>query len=742
MNYLSWHFNKAPRFILKLIGNYIFFVGHFFSVKIILKTLFSPWKREVLTEKTPGFDLSKFLNLLTFNILSRIIGFIVRISTLFLAFFSLLFVVFFGIAFLIYWFAIPILSLPIFFLIQKDDRKKRENFILSHLEDVNEENSLSEVNTWYERVAAAEKSKSEFWTRENLLSIPAIGNDWAYGYTPSLNKLTMDLSTVNFALENLIGRNKELETIQRVLNKEENPNALLVGEAGAGRKALTIGLAKLILSGECVAPLQLKRILLLDLDLLLARTQAETQQNLITIIEEAKKAGNVILVIPVFDQFISNDPGHINLTQVFSQHLSTNDVQIIGITDPYSYQKYVLPNQTLGNLFEKINISPLSLEDSLIVAQNKSLELERKHKIVATYECLIEALRQSEELMPDIPFPQKVIDIIEEAYVFAKTKGQSRITASDIDAILSQKTKIPLGELKIDEKEILKNLEETLHKRVIGQDSAIIKVSEALKRKRSGVEIKDSPIGTFLFLGSTGVGKTETAKALAQAYFGDEQKLIRLDMSQFQNQDDIGKLIGENDNPGVLTSMVRENPFTVLLLDEFEKADPKILNLFLPILDEGYLTDGKNKRVSFRNTIIIATSNAGSEFIREKLSNNLGSALDKDLIEYLLSNKIFSPELINRFDAVIFYKPLTKEELGLIARLIIEKLNRKLEKDQGIKVIVDDKSVTKLVDMGYDPSFGARNLQRTIQEEIENKVASEIIEGNVKKGSQVTINLD
>ncbi len=740
MNYLAWHFYIAPKFILTLIYNYLLFVGHLFSIKIILKTLFSPWKREIIAVEKPGFNLADAFNTFSFNIISRLIGAAVRIMTLLTSLVFFMFVIIFGLTFFIYWFLIPIFSLPVFFLTQnKNDSKKREKFILSHLEDTKDEKSISEANNWYDKTKQEEKKSEEFWTRENLLSTPGIGKDWAYGYTPTLTRLTTDLSDSVFLPSDLIAREKEMEILQRILSKEENPNVLLVGEMGVGLKTIAITLSKLISSGTCSPSLLYKRVLMLDLDLLLAKTPAETRQNLIAVLEEAKKAGNIILVIPSFDQFITDEAEHINLTDVMSQHLNSNQLQIIGVLSPHSYQKSALPNQTLGNLFEKIDINEPSKETTVEILKNKAHKLENKYKIIPTYESLVEIVRQSEDLVYDVPFPQKAIDILEEAFVFARTKGKTRIMASDIDEILSEKTKLPLGELETNEKDILKNLEQLLHERIVGQDNAIVKVAQALRRKRTGVGTDDSPIGTFLFLGSTGVGKTETAKALAQAYFGDEKNLIRLDMSQFQTETDVEKLIGTAESPGILTSKVRENPFTVLLLDEFEKASPKILNLFLSVLDEGYITDGGGKNVSFKNTIIIATSNAGSEFIRERLQSGNFSTLDKELTEYLLANKIFSPELINRFDAVIFYKPLTKEELEQITQLMINKLSKKLLEEQGIRLTISYQTIKMLSEKGYDPTYGARNLERTIQEEIENKVASKIIDGSIKKDSQAEI---
>ena len=743
MNYLLWHYSLAPKFILILIGNYLFFVGHLFSLKLLLRTLFSPWRREIAKKEKPGLNLEDVVNVISFNIISRIIGFVIRLSTLLTALFSFVLVIFLGFILFFLWLFIPILSLPIFLLTkERDDQDKKRKFALSHLEESPKPEDLSHVGAWYERIKLEQQKKKEFWTKENLLSIPGIGRDWAYGYTLLLSKVTTDLAKEPFSLEKLVGRKEQIGSLERVLSKMGNHNVFLLGEPGVGRRTIVIGLAKLIYSGKCLAPLLYKRVLMLDLHLLLSKTQAETEQKLIEILEEARQAGNVILVIPSIDQFVRDEKDHVNLTDVFAEHIEGRDIQIIGITDPYSFQKYILPNQTLRKLFEKVDVSEISIEEALQILENRASELEKKYKVTATYEALVEIIKESEDLITDIPFPEKAIDLLEEALVFVKTKGGGKLLTRDIDEVLSIKTKLPLGELQTPEKEKLANLETILHKRIVGQDNAISKVAQALLRKRAGVEVKSSPIGTFLFLGPTGVGKTETAKALAEAYFASEEKMIRLDMSEFQNDKDVVKLIGDNDAPGILTSQIRQNPFTVLLLDEFEKANSKILNIFLTVFDEGYITDGLGKKVSFKNAFIIAASNAGSEFIREKvLGNTQNQILEKELTEYLLKEKIFSPELLNRFDAVIFFKPLTKLELEKIAYLMLEKLNKKLEEEKGITIAVNSNVITKLVEKGYDPAFGARNLQRTIQEEIENQVANKILDGSAPKGSQIEINL-
>lgn len=723
---------------MELIGNYLFFVGHLFSVRVLFKTLFSPWRK--LTAEKDKHGVSAALDVLSFNLVSRMMGFVVRTATIFtsLIFFALVLMI--GVLALVFWLVLPVFSLPIYIFSQRksDDSKKKNEFISSHLEDISSKNNVQKVAEWFDRSKEEERKRKEFWTKENLASIPGIGRNWAYGYTMLLDKLTYDLSKENLSLDRFVGRSEQINELQRELSKENNNNVLLVGEPGVGRKTIAIGLAKLIFEGKCFDNLISRKVLLLDVHRIVSQSQAETQQNMTIILEEAKKAGNIILVIPSIEEFV--DSSKVDLSDILYEHLQEGGPQLIGITDPSSYQKYFQRNSKLLKIFEKIDVSEVSTEDALVVLENLAVVLEKKYKLTVSYEALTEIIKQSDDLLTDIPFPEKAIDLLNESLVFARSINKQKLLANDIDSVISQKTNLPVGELTKMEKVKLEDLEATLHKRVIGQDLAIEKISQALRRKRTGVGTKNSPIGTFLFVGPTGVGKTETAKALAEAYFGNENKMIRLDMSEFQNGSDIGKLIGDNENVGVLTSQVRQNPFTVLLLDEFEKADSKITNIFLTIFDEGYINDGQGKKVSFKNTVIIATSNAGSEFIREKVLAQVDSnELEKELTDYLLREKIFSPELLNRFDAVVFYKPLTQEEIAEVANLILEKLNKKLTDEKGIKLSISAGTLQNLIEKGYDPVFGARNLQRVIQEEVEDKVAGKILSDSLQKGSKIEI---
>jgi ATP-dependent Clp protease ATP-binding subunit ClpA len=308
-----------------------------------------------------------------------------------------------------------------------------------------------------------------------------------------------------------------------------------------------------------------------------------------------------------------------------------------------------------------------------------------------------------------------------------------------IAEIFSKKTQIPVGEIEEKERNILLNLEKLIHQRIINQEEAVTEVATAMRRARTKITVRKGPMGCFLFLGPTGVGKTETSKALAEIYFGSEEKMIRLDMSEFQNVNDIPRLLGAPGQEGLLTTPVREQPFSLILLDELEKAHPNILNLFLQVLDEGHLTDGLGRKVDFKNSIIIATSNAGYQIILQALSDpNKWANLKKDLLDYLFQEGIFHPEFVNRFDAVVVFKPLTQENLLAVADLLLKKLKQNL-KEKEIDLVITEPLKQKIVELGYNPVFGAREMRRVVQDKIENVLAQAILTGEIKKGCRVEI---
>jgi ATP-dependent Clp protease ATP-binding subunit ClpC len=377
----------------------------------------------------------------------------------------------------------------------------------------------------------------------------------------------------------------------------------------------------------------------------------------------------------------------------------------------------------------------------MLLLENLALILEQKYKIFVSYTAIISIFSFSDRYFPNIPFPKKALNILDEVMVYVSTIPKQKIVLdSHVAKIVSKKTEMPVGELELKEREILLNLEELIHKRIINQAEAVKGISTALRRARAGMAVRKRPMGTFLFLGPTGVGKTETSKALAEIYFGSESRMIRIDMSEFQDVADISRLIGSVTEQGLLTTQVRENPFSLILLDEIEKAHPNILNLFLQILDEGHLTDGQGRKINFKNSIIIATSNAGYKIILGALKEKIKwSGVKEKLLDFLFEKGMFRPEFINRFDSVVIFRPLSKENLLDISELMLQKLKKNLKKEKGIEFIITQLLKEKIVELSYDPKFGAREMRRVIQDKVENILASAILKEELKRGDRVEI---
>jgi ATP-dependent Clp protease ATP-binding subunit ClpA len=365
--------------------------------------------------------------------------------------------------------------------------------------------------------------------------------------------------------------------------------------------------------------------------------------------------------------------------------------------------------------------------------------LEHEHQKFITYAALKEIINLSEKYI-STPFPQKAIGLLQDSFSYSgKLADTPFILPEHVDQILSERVQIPIGKVKDTEKDILLNLEEFLHKRVISQNEAIVEISSAMRRARAGVQTRKGPMGAFLFLGPTGVGKTETAKALAEAYFGSEDRMIRLDMSEFQRTDDIPRLLGSDNQNGILTTQVRDNPFSLVLLDEIEKAHPNILNLFLQVLDEGHISDNLGQKVNFSNTIIIATSNAGYQVILDAFKINKPiEQTKKELLDYIFTNNMFRPEFVNRFDGVVVFKSLTQEDLMKVSQIQLQKLKDTLAVKK-IEFVITEELKRKIVELGFDPVFGARQMRRVIQDNVENSVAKALLGDAIKPGDKIEL---
>lgn len=747
IDYLFWHYTSAVQNILKIWFNYLIFLYHFFSIDLLSSTLFKPWKREFMVKTKPYFSLEEWSTRFTFNLFSRIIGACVRLSVILVWLFVECLTILAGLIIIPLWVLMPFLSFPLYWsqtpaAIKKKRQKAYQDFLSKRALD---KEDIPYISAWFERIWKASQEKTRFWELTNLFKISGIGKDWAYGFTPRLDKFSKDLTQPRPYSHHLVGREKEVIQIEQVLTRSAENNALLVGESGVGKETIVLGFAKKVKEGKVSPALKRKRVLELNMTALLGEAVDEhkARDNLNKLLKEAGQAGNIILVVLDLDKYVSTGAGRVNLTRSFIPHLSGTKIQMVGVTTPFSFQKYIFKNPDILKLFEKIEVDQPTKQEALIILEEILPKFEKNTGVTVSFKALKNIVELSDKLITHIPFPEKAIDLLDETTIFAQRQNIKVILPEHVNTILTQKTKIPVGEISEQERQKLIDLEKTIHQTVINQEEAVLALTKALQRSRMEISQKSRPIGSFLFLGPTGVGKTQTAKALAKAYFGSETIMTRIDFSEFQTKEDIARLIGDFDtgSPGILAAKLRENPFAVLLLDEVEKAHPKILNLFLQVLDEGYFTDAFGKQVSCKNLIIIATSNAGAEFIRTKVNDGTtGEQLTTKLINYIQQKHIFSPELINRFDGLVVFKPLTKENLKDIAYLLLNSLNERLL-EKGISLKLTPELIERVAELGFDPAFGARPMRRVIQDKVESQIAKDLLEGKVEKGEAIEIKI-
>jgi ATP-dependent Clp protease ATP-binding subunit ClpC len=461
---------------------------------------------------------------------------------------------------------------------------------------------------------------------------------------------------------------------------------------------------------------------------------------------EALHAGNILLVIDNLPRLILQAKQfELNLDEILEPYLTGIGGQIIALADTEYFNTLIANNKTLMARFETVSTKSLMFNEITKIISHKTLAAEKNYEILYTYPAILEITKSAEYYFPDGVSSDKAEDLLAEISPWAIEKGLNIIGKEEVLQYVSEKTNIPIAGISEIEKEKLLNLENLLMKRIVAQREAVFAIASAIRRSRAGIRNENRPIGSFLFLGPTGVGKTETAKALANVFFNlsdqdGEKNLLRLDMSEYQNEEALSRLIGsvENNTQGIMSNLISEHPYGVLLLDEFEKTNTKVLNLFLQILDEGYFTDAFGKKIMARNIIFIATSNAGADKIFKIISDGKNlSESESNLIADIIKDGIFKPELINRFDGTILFHPLTKENLTEISKLMLKKVTKKLA-DKGITMSINNDLIDFLAQNGYNPTFGARPMNRLIQNTIEEHLSDLIIRRKLVAGKTIS----
>lgn len=582
-------------------------------------------------------------------------------------------------------------------------------------------------------------------------------------------------------LDPVIGRNKEIQETSEILSRRTKNNPVLVGAAGVGKTAVVEGLAQAIVNGDVPAAIKNKEIISIDISGLEAGTQyrGSFEENVQNLVNEVKEAGNIILFFDEIHQILGagstgGDSGSKGLADILKPALSRGELTVIGATTQDEYRNTILKNAALARRFNEVKVNAPSAENTFKILQGIRDLYQQHHNVILPDEVLKAAVDYSVQYIPQRSLPDKAIDLVDvtAAHLAAqhpvtdvhavereieteKDKQEKAVEAEDFEAALNYKTRIaelekkienhtedmkvtasvndvaesvermtgiPVSQMGASDIERLKDMAHRLQDKVIGQDKAVEAVARAIRRNRAGFDEGNRPIGSFLFVGSTGVGKTELAKQLALDMFGTQDAIIRLDMSEYSDRTAVSKLIGTtagyvgyDDNSNTLTERVRRNPYSIILLDEIEKADPQVITLLLQVLDDGRLTDGQGNTVNFKNTVIIATSNAGFGY-----EANLTEDADKpELMDRL--KPFFRPEFLNRFNAVIEFSHLTKEDLSKIVDLMLAEVNQTLAK-KDIDLVVSQAAKDYIIEEGYDEVMGVRPLRRVVEQEIRDKV--------------------
>jgi len=574
-----------------------------------------------------------------------------------------------------------------------------------------------------------------------------IGRDWAFGFTPLLERLGHNLSdqvAAGAIARKLEAREQIVDQMMQILAQSGRRNVTLVGQLGSGKTKLVHMLAERLLDPDASVPrgLAYNQVIALDPSMLISRAQGRGQLEdmVLRLCGEALSAKNIILFLDDAHLFFEEGNGSVDLSTALSPFLDGGALKIVLAVDEQRWTQIVQRNGSLAQYLNRVIVAPANEQETQQVMENQIILLEHQYKTLYTYQALKAAYELSGRYIADQVMPGRALNLLESA---AHNTDNGLVTRGSVERALEQTRGVKVSTANTqDERDTLLNLEDKIHERMINQTHAVRAVSDALRRARAGVRNPTRPIGTFLFLGPTGVGKTELAKSIASVYFGDEQSIVRLDLNEYVRSEDVARLIADPaQDSHSLTAQVSQRPFSVVLLDEIEKAHPEVLTTLLQVLDEGILRDINNREVSFRDCVIIATSNAGAERIIQHIQ--AGEALEQfeqQFIDEMISSGAFRPEFLNRFDEITLFRPLDQGELKQVIDLIISGINKTLA-PQKLTVHVDEDAKLRLVEAGYDARLGARPMRRIVQRTVENIIADHVLQQTALPGSTISISL-
>lgn len=614
---------------------------------------------------------------------------------------------------------------------------------------VTEEVYRGSVN-WIARHVRMRKEARRWWGRDSLGRVPPIGAAWSYGRTYNLQAFVKDIGrgTVYGTIAKAGAYTKPyVEQLETILSRAKEANAIVVGREGVGKMDIVARLARDIAEGTSLPHLSNKRVVSLNFESLIAShgTKDGFEQKCMALFAEAERAGNIILVIEDLPAFVESARmlGS-DALGILDPYLNSPELSIIATADPDRYHRELEAQPQVMRRFERVQVEDVTVENAVRVLEDVADSYERDAGMLFTYPAILHIAESADRFITDGVMPDKAVDLLVEVAPAAARAGIKQVGREFVEEYVSAKTGVPSGAIGGEEKELLLRLEERLHEKIIGQEEAVRAVSGVMRRVRAGVHNPKRPMGSFLFLGPTGVGKTQTAKTLAEVFFGSAEKMLRLDMSEYNTPEATRQLIGSaaGGTSGVLSDMLKERPYGVLLIDEFEKSGGDVIDLFLQILDEGMFTNARGEKINARNVLLIATSNAGSDLIWEYMQKGTDLAEQKDaIINAIVARGIYRPELMNRFDATILFHPLGEEELLKIAKLMLDEFKERI-RVRGFKLSVEDGVLAKLVKKGYNPEFGARPMRRVLQDVVEEHIAQKIISEGLKPGSTITLTED